>query len=152
MTKPHILLIGLNYPPEETGIAPYTAGMAHGLSLDADVQVVTTHPHYPEWQIAAGYGQWRQDEKLQHLHITRLRHYVPSNPTGMSRIISEATFALRVLMARLTKADVIIVVSPGLLPVITGKMLSKLWRVPLGVVVQDIYSRAVTELGLFGGA
>jgi len=46
VTRVKVLVLGLNYPPEHTGIAPYTAGMARGLSRDHDVQVVTAHPHY----------------------------------------------------------------------------------------------------------
>ena len=46
MTRSKVLILGLNYAPEHTGIAPYTAGIAQGLSRDYDVQVVTAHPHY----------------------------------------------------------------------------------------------------------
>ena len=63
MTRSRVLVLGFNYSPEHTGIAPYIAGMARGLSRDYHVQVVITHPHYPEWRIADGYGAWRQDER-----------------------------------------------------------------------------------------
>ena len=48
-----VLVVGINYAPETTGIAPYTTGMAeHLAALGAKVTVVTGMPHYPQWQRA----------------------------------------------------------------------------------------------------
>lgn len=150
MARPTVLVIGLNFPPERTGIAPYTAGMARGLAADFDVHVLTTHPHYPEWTFDDRAG-WRVDEEHDDVHVSRLRHYLPSNPTGATRVLSEASFAARAAFARNKRADVIVCVTPGLLPVATGRILGRLWGVPVGVVVQDLYSRAFEELDLFEG-
>jgi colanic acid biosynthesis glycosyl transferase WcaI len=145
-----VLVLGLNYAPEHTGIAPYTAGMARGLSRDHDVQVVTAHPHYPAWQISDGYGAWRKDEWDADVAVRRLRHYVPANPTGPTRVLSEVSFAARALTSRLRRPDVVITVSPALLPVLSARLMAKRWGVPLGIVVQDLYSRAMVEVGLLG--
>ena len=41
-----IALIGINYAPETTGIAPYTAGLARGLAARGhDVEVMAGQPH-----------------------------------------------------------------------------------------------------------
>jgi colanic acid biosynthesis glycosyl transferase WcaI len=40
--------------------------------------------------------------------------------------------------------------SPALLPVLSARALANRWGVPLGVVVQDLYSRAMVEVGLLG--
>jgi colanic acid biosynthesis glycosyl transferase WcaI len=143
--------MGLNYAPEHTGIAPYTTGMARGLSRDYDVQVVTAHPHYPAWEISEGYGAWRRDEPDADVAVRRLRHYVPANPTGPTRVLSEVSFAARALASGVQRPDVVITVSPALLPVLSARALAKRWGVPLGVVVQDLYSRAMVEVGLLGG-
>jgi colanic acid biosynthesis glycosyl transferase WcaI len=150
VTRAKVLVLGLNYAPEHTGIAPYTAGMARGLSRDHDVQVVTAHPHYPAWQITDGYGAWRQDEQDAGIAVRRLRHYVPANPSGPTRVLSEITFAARALAAGVQRPDIIITVTPALLPVFSARALAKRWGVPLGVVVQDLYSRAMVEVGLLG--
>jgi glycosyltransferase involved in cell wall biosynthesis len=150
VTRAKALVLGLNYAPEHTGIGPYTTGMARGLSRDHDVQVVTAHPHYPAWQIPDGYGAWRQDESDAGIAVRRLRHYVPANPTGPTRVLSEVTFAARVLAAGVRRPDIIITVTPALLPVFSARALAKRWGVPLGVVVQDLYSRALVEVGLLG--
>ena len=73
MTPAKVLVLGLNYAPEHTGIAPYTAAMARGLSRDHDVQVLTTHPHYPAWQIPDGHSAWRKDERDAGVAVRRLR-------------------------------------------------------------------------------
>jgi len=146
-----VLVLGLNYAPEHTGIGPYTAGMARGLSREYDVQVVTAHPHYPAWQISAGYGSWRQDERDGDVAVRRLRHYVPANPTGPTRVLSEVSFAARSLVSGVRRPDIVITVSPALLPVLSARAMAKRWDVPLGVVVQDLYSRAMVEVGLLGG-
>jgi colanic acid biosynthesis glycosyl transferase WcaI len=151
MTRSKVLILGMNYAPEHTGIAPYTAGIAEGLSRDYDVQVVTAHPHYPAWEISDGYGAWRQEELQGRVAVLRLRHYVPSNPTGPTRVFSEISFAVRAHAAGVQRPDVVLSVSPALLPVFSARSLAKRWGVPLGVVVQDLYSRAMVEVGLLGG-
>lgn len=151
VSRPSVLIIGINYLPERTGIAPYTAGMARGLSNDFDVKVLTTHPHYPDWSFDEENPAWRSDEPDGDVKVSRLRHYVPSNATGATRILSEATFAARAAVAQGKRADAIVCVTPGLLPVATGHLLGKVWGVHVGVVVQDLYSRAFAELDLFGG-
>ncbi len=48
-----VLIVGINYSPELTGIGPYTAGLAeHLASRGDDVTVITGLPHYPDWRIA----------------------------------------------------------------------------------------------------
>ena len=151
MSKRRVLVLGLNYSPERTGIAPYTAGMAAGLAEDFEVDVLTVHPHYPEWQVAEGYGGWRRREVVDGVGVTRVSHYVPSDPTGPSRVISEASYAARILVSGLRRPDAIVAVTPALLPVASALMLGKRWRAPVGVIVQDLYSKAFIELGVLGG-
>lgn len=151
MTKPRVLVLGLNYTPERTGIAPYTAGMAQGLSTHFEVEVVTTHPHYPDWKVADGYGGWRRHEMIDGVPVHRVLHYVPGNPTGLSRVLSEATYSARSLAPGVARPDAIVAVTPALAPVASALALGRRWRIPVGVVVQDLYSKALAEIGLLGG-
>ena len=51
-----ILLVSINYSPEETGIGPYSTGLAEHLAgAGHDVTVVTGMPHYPAWEVEAAY-------------------------------------------------------------------------------------------------
>lgn len=50
-----VLVLGMHYPPEHTGNAPYTTGMVGALHAAGHrVRVVTGYPHYPAWEVTAG--------------------------------------------------------------------------------------------------
>lgn len=151
-TSLRILVLGLNYAPEPTGIAPYTSGMARFLA-DAghDVHVVTGFPHYPYWKIAEGYRGVRMHERDGPVRITRVRHPVPANPGGVGRIGAEAAFAMHAAAVRSPRPDLVLAVSPALLTVAAALRWRRAGRTPVGVVVQDLYGRAIAETGALGG-
>jgi colanic acid biosynthesis glycosyl transferase WcaI len=151
--RARIVLIGLNYAPETTGIAPYTTGLARHLAASGhDVTVITGHPHYPEWALHAGYETPRQPTQEAGVHLIRVSHPVPRNPTGLSRVWMEFVFSLRAARHLLRRdADAVVVISPALLSLIPVVMLRPLKRYRVGVVVQDLYGAALAETGLGGG-
>src|SRR5690348_6316217 len=94
--KLRVVVLGLNYAPETTGIAPYTTGFARYLATEGhDVTVVAGHPHYPEWKIHPGYEQPRRPEDDQGVRLLRVPHPVPRNPSGLSRVWMEIVFSAR---------------------------------------------------------
>jgi colanic acid biosynthesis glycosyl transferase WcaI len=148
-----IELLGLNYAPEPTGIAPYTTGIARFLA-DAghDVRVVTGFPHYPEWKRSGLYRGRRVDERDGDIRVTRIWHPVPQYPAGAGRIGMEAAFAASAATVRLGAApDVVVAVSPALLTVGAALRRAAATGAAVGVVVQDLYGRALAETGLLGG-
>ncbi|SCY47152.1 Glycosyltransferase involved in cell wall bisynthesis [Microbacterium sp. LKL04] len=149
MPLPGVSILSLHYPPEPTGNAPYAGSLSKGLhALGHRVDVTTTHPHYPEWKIRAGYGQWSRTEVVAGLRVRRLRHYVPSPPRGFKRLASELSFGVRLFFAR-TEGAVIICVSPSLFASALAAFRNKfrLRRRPLIVWVQDIYTLGLAETG-----
>lgn len=154
MTKKlKLLVLGLNYAPEPIGIARYTTGMARMLAdVGHKVHVITGFPHYPEWRIAEGYSGRRIEEMDGAVRVTRVRHPVPAKPTGPGRITMEAAFALHAATVPTPRPDVVIAVSPALLTVAAGLVRWR-WhgRSTLGVVIQDLYSKALVETGALGG-
>lgn len=141
-----MLLVGLNYAPEPTGIAPYTSGLARGLAERGhDVRVITAMPHYPEWRIRGGYGGLRRLERLDGVSVTRLRHYVPSRPTGVRRVASEISFGVRIAAEVWGRPDIVILVSPALLATAIASVRARVLRIPTIIWVQDVYSLGVTE-------
>ncbi|MGZ3240169.1 MAG: glycosyltransferase [Burkholderiaceae bacterium] len=55
-----ILIYGINYIPELTGIGKYSGEMAEWLAAGGhEVRVVTAPPYYPDWRVASGYSAWR---------------------------------------------------------------------------------------------
>ena len=149
----NVLIIGLNYSPETTGIAPYTSALARGLGKrGAVVRSLTAHPHYPAWEVQDGYGQWTSTETLDMAEVTRMRHFVPTNPEGLRRLASEVAFGLRVIFSRWGKPDVIVMVSPALFATAMAMLRAKLSRraPSVNVWVQDIYSLGMKETSAGG--
>ncbi|MFH5206874.1 glycosyltransferase [Antrihabitans sp. NCIMB 15449] len=94
MDSLRVLILGINYAPESTGIAPYTTGLAEGLARKGhDVRVVTGLPHYPQWKIAPGYeNRAAFDEQVGELMIHRVPHFVPDPPSARGRVRMEASY------------------------------------------------------------
>ncbi|TFV53715.1 glycosyltransferase family 4 protein [Blastococcus sp. TF02A-35] len=148
-----VSIIGLNYAPETTGIAPYTTGLARHLAISGhDVTVITGHPHYPEWRLHPGYERPQPPTDDHGVRLIRVPHPVPRNPGGLSRVWMEIVFAMRAA-ARLVRrrSDVVVVVSPALLSLLPALLLRPFRGFRTGAVVQDLYGAALAEIGLSGG-
>lgn len=148
-----VLILGLNYPPERTGISPYTGAVARGLTARGlDISVLTAHPHYPAWKVAPGYGGWTRHEVIDGVRLRRLRHYVPQHPTGTRRVLSELTFGARLVLTSWSTPDAIIAVSPALFSTASAMVRWALCghAVPFIVWVQDLYGLGLGETGQGG--
>ena len=148
--SPDVLILGLNFPPEPTGIAPYTGALATGLTdLGFSVKANVSHPHYPEWKIRANYGQWTRTEHHQQVEVHRLLHYVPANPRGIRRLLSELSFGARLSFRRIGHPRLVIAVSPSLFS--TAMAVLRVHLVPrrpkVAIWVQDIYTLGLAEIG-----
>ncbi|WP_179474487.1 glycosyltransferase family 4 protein [Mycolicibacterium vinylchloridicum] len=149
-THPDVAILSLNYPPEPTGIAPYSGALAAGLSergLRVDAHVA--HPHYPEWAIRQGYGQWLRTDRIDGVEVRRRLHYVPKSPRGIKRLVSEVTYGVRLLFARFGRPRVVVAVSPSLFSTAIASVRLRLSprRPQLIVWVQDIYTLGLAETG-----
>jgi colanic acid biosynthesis glycosyl transferase WcaI len=147
-----VTILGINYAPETTGIAPYTTALARHLADEGnDVTVVTGHPHYPEWRLHKGYETPRPPARDRGVRVIRVPHPIPRNPTGLSRAWMETVFAFRCALRLVQiRPRVVVVVSPALLAVVPAVLLRPLLRHRVGVVVQDLYGAAVSETGVGG--
>lgn len=149
-----ITIIGINYRPETTGNAPYTASLAEGLAkLGHHVQVITGYPHYPEWSLRDGYGGWAVNETINGVSVKRLRHHIPENASTLGRLHMELSFGVRVVCARWQHPDVVLVVSPALFSSALAILRVRLRRnrPAVAIWIQDLYSRGVAETGTSGG-
>jgi colanic acid biosynthesis glycosyl transferase WcaI len=96
-----ILIYGLNYSPELTGIGKYTGEMSSWLAARGhEVRVITAPPYYPAWSIREDYRNTlyrteNADSKNPHEPIVyRTPLYVPASPTGLKRVLHLASFML----------------------------------------------------------
>lgn len=57
-----ILVYGINYSPELTGIGKYTGEMVEWLVAQGhEVRVITAPPYYPQWQVGENYSaMWKK--------------------------------------------------------------------------------------------
>jgi glycosyltransferase involved in cell wall biosynthesis len=128
--------------------------MARGLAdRGIRVRAITAHPHYPEWEVSPGYGQWSRRELLDSVGVHRLRHYIPKPPNGLRRLLSELTFGVRAAAARWGSPDALVFVSPALFSSCVAMLRARLLspRTPTVVWVQDLYSLGLTETGQGSG-
>ena len=157
MKDRRVLIVGLNYAPEQVGIGPYTQGLADALATaGAKVQVIAAKPYYPQWKVAPGYagGGWRAEQDGA-ITVTRCPIYVPAQPGGFKRIIHLASFmlsalfpALRAVLNRRTRPDLVIAIAPALLGVLTAWLAARLAGASLWVHVQDFEVEAALATGL----
>jgi colanic acid biosynthesis glycosyl transferase WcaI len=144
-----VLIVSQHYAPEVTGNAPYVASLARGLhARGVRTEVVTTFPHYPAWTRPPSF-RWRASAEDEGVCVTRLAHYIPANPKGWKRLASEASFGLRVLFGGRARADVVVLVSPGLFSSAIARF--RFGRRRTLVWVQDLYSVGIRETGASSG-
>ena len=115
-----ILIYGINYAPELTGIGKYSAEMAEWLAARGhSVSVVTAPPYYPQWRVHDGYraGRYAREERAG-VSVRRALVGVPARPGGVKRLLHLASFApvqpSQPAARRRRAADVILVVEPAL--------------------------------------
>lgn len=148
-----ILLYGINYSPELTGIGKYSGEMARTFADKGfEVRVITAPPYYPEWRVGAGYKAWRyKTEFIQNIKVMRCPLYVPSRLSIIKRILYLASFALssfiKVIAQWRWRPDVIITVEPTLFCAPAALSLAKLSRAKTILHVQDFEIDAM--FGLF---
>lgn len=143
-----VLILGINYAPERTGIAPYTTGLARHLSVKHDVTVLTGLPHYPDWVVDDDYRNWRAEELDGKVRVIRLRHYVPTSPTAYKRAIYEMSWAARAAATGLAlPCDLVIAVVPALFGAHAARLIARRHGAAIGLYVQDVVSQAAATSG-----
>jgi colanic acid biosynthesis glycosyl transferase WcaI len=148
-----VLVVGTNYVPERTGMAPFSTGLCeHFAAQGHDVQVITTFPYYPEWRIWDGYrGKLTQKENINGVKIRRVWHYVPSRASNLlQRLVHDVSFAIHVLFAALfmSKFDIVCCVCPPPTLALTGYLLSIFRRQPYMILLTDLASDAALATGI----
>jgi glycosyltransferase involved in cell wall biosynthesis len=148
-----LLLVGINYSPEETGIGPYTAGLAEGLTSRGHSVVATTGlPSYPQWRVHDGYRRllWKR-ELIDGVDVRRRWHYVPGRQSAIHRGLYESTFLLTGLSAMaLRRPDAVVGVVPSLSGGVLARLAALRFRVPYGLIFQDLMGQAAEQSGVSG--
>jgi colanic acid biosynthesis glycosyl transferase WcaI len=149
-----VLITGISYAPEETGIAPYTTGLAeHLVGGDCQVTVITGMPSYPQWQVYPEYrGKLRIQELRGGVDVRRVRNYVPRRQSTLRRGLYEVSFLLGGLTALdVPKPDVVFGVVPALSGGVLARLAAQHYSAPYGLIFQDLTGPAATQSGVSGG-
>jgi colanic acid biosynthesis glycosyl transferase WcaI len=150
-----ILIYGLNYSPELTGIGKYTGEMATWLAQRGhEVRVVTAPPYYPTWSIREDYrGKLYRTEKHPGDPVVyRTPLYVPAKPTGLKRMAHLFSFMLGSLPVMLRQCfwnpDVVFTVEPTFFGAPLALLVASATGAASWLHVQDFEVDAAFDLGL----
>jgi len=148
-----ILIFGINYAPELTGIGKYTGEMGSWLAAQGhEVAVVTAKPYYPEWKIHGAYrGKGWVTEKIDGVTVYRVPLYVPREVTAKKRMLHEFSFLAGIFPRWLgllfkTKYDVVINITPPFHLGFFAVYYAKLKGAKLITHIQDLQVDAAKEL------
>lgn len=163
-----ILLHGINYSPELTGIGKYSGEMAEWLAAQGhQVRVVTAPPYYPAWQVRADYKAWSYrlergadgsarhgtDGGAQHsaVRVYRCPLFVPRSPSSISRLLHLLSFtasSLPIMLAQVFwRPDVVLTVEPALFCAPATLLTARLSGAASWLHVQDFEVDAAFDLG-----
>ena len=165
-----ILIYGLNFYPEPTGIGKYTGEMADWLAgRGHEVRVVTAPPYYPQWRTFPGYSsRWYTTERFRlHSHngktldaqlaqgpdveVLRCPIWVPENPKGAKRLFHLASFGLSSVPAIMRQAgwspDIVLLVEPTLFCALQTLLVARWSGAKAWLHIQDFEVDAAFKLG-----
>ncbi len=163
-----VLLIGGNYSPELTGIGKYNGEMINYIAAQGyDCTVVTTFPYYPHWQVQEPFTKSSWFYKTQvvipptstghPIEVHRCPHYIPKNPSGLKRVISDFSFFFSALVKIIgflfkKKFDVIMVVAPPFQLGLLGLLYRGIKGGRLIYHIQDLQIDAARDFNLIKSA
>lgn len=151
-----ILVYGINYAPELTGIGKYTGEMSDWLNKrEHTVKVITAPPYYPEWKVGEGYKNRFSSEQHDNTTIYRCPLYVPAQPNTIKRLLHLLSFAISscLVLIRLLfwRPHVIFVVEPTLFCAPMALLYARLTGAKIILHIQDYEIDAMFGLGLMSG-
>ena len=149
----NIVIISLNYYPEDTAIGFYSTKMTEYLHFKGwNVTVITGFPYYPKWEIAKEYKVKKKyfEEEINGVKIIRYKQFVPSNPSFFTRIlhIIDFTFGSFFNINKIQQASVVLSIIPFTSSAWLGKKLSKKIKAKHWIHVQDFEFNIALDSGI----
>ena len=163
MKKPHpdqhrVIVYGINYAPEMIGVGRFTTQLCDYLAgSGADIDVITTPPHYPEWKTNAPYSAGRyMREQIGAVRVYRCPIWLSKKMRGFARLLAPLSFALSsapVAMWRILtqRPDIVIVMEPAFFAVPVALLAAKLSGAKTLLHVQDLEIDAAFAVGHIRG-
>ncbi len=150
-----VLFLAQHYAPEQVSGAVLATELAEDLARRGHgVTFVTCAPSYPQGRVFAGYrNRLYQVEDLAGVRVVRTWSYISPREANQHsfwpRILNYGTFSASVFYGALLagRPDVVFSYSPPLPLGVTAWLLSRLWRVPWVLRVEDLYPEAAVAVG-----
>jgi colanic acid biosynthesis glycosyl transferase WcaI len=154
-----LLILGINYYPELTGISVYNTEMCEYLAQKGhNVVMLTGFPYYPfgtdfsQWYAAKGHAfKLFISENINGVEVKRVNLYKPKKTSTIKRILHEFTFcslATLKLIFMPGKYNVIVCIAPPLFLGLTAYIISRIKRIPYIFHIKDLQPDAAVELGM----
>jgi putative colanic acid biosynthesis glycosyltransferase WcaI len=147
-----IVVWGINYAPEFTGIAPHSVALCEFLEAEGhEVEMITGFPYYPAWEKRPeDRGRLYRTDTIKGVCVRRCWQFVPSRVSALKRIFHEGSFVFTSALRALTlpQPEVYVVVSPPLLLGVAAWIVGKIKRAPFVFHVQDMQPDAAVGLGM----
>ncbi|MBK6710279.1 MAG: glycosyltransferase family 4 protein [Chloroflexi bacterium] len=147
-----VLLMGQHYAPEEISGAVLATEIAEDLvKWGNQVTFLTCAPSHPKGIIFPGYKNWFfRREEYRGVQVIRIWSYISPQKTFWRRILNYGTFSASTFYGGIfaERPDVIFSASPPLPLGLSAWLLSRLWKVPWVLRVEDLYPDAAVAAGL----
>jgi colanic acid biosynthesis glycosyl transferase WcaI len=152
-----ILIYGINYAPELTGVGKYTTEMAEWLrERGHEIRVVTAPPYYPAWKVGSGYHGWKfMRESLRGIEVFRCPLWVPATPSALGRLLHLLSFAVSSIPVMLRqifwRPDTVLAIEPTLFGAPVALLTARLSNAKAWLHIQDFEVEAFFGLGFSSG-
>ena len=153
-----ILIYGVNFAPEPTGIGKYSGEMAAWLAAHGhEVRAVVPPPYYPQWQVDTGY-RWPpfRREEWKGVDVWRAPLWVPKSPGGIARVLHLLSFAFTsfpvMLFQVFWQPDLVISVAPAFVCTPAALVTARLCGAQAWLHMQDFEADIAFRMKLLRGA
>jgi colanic acid biosynthesis glycosyl transferase WcaI len=151
-----ILFMAQCYAPENVSGAVLITELATDLAKRGHcVSITTGAPSYPEGRVFKGYRNCAYSvETLDGVQVIRTWSYIAPSKKVLPRLLHYGTYSATALYGGLFagRPDVIVSYSPPLPLGISAWLLSRFWRVPWVLQLEDLYPDAAVAAGVMTNA
>ena len=150
-----VLVYGINYAPELTGVGKYTGEMCEWLRRRGhDVTVVCAPPYYPAWHVIPPYRSWQYSvEVVAGVRVIRCPLWVPKRQTALLRALHLFSFAVSsfpvvILAAFRGRPDTVFFIVPTFVGTVAALVPAYLVGARSWLHIQDYEAEAAFSLGM----
>ncbi len=148
----HFLVMAQCYAPEDVSAAVLITELATDLVRRGhQVSVITGAPNYPQGRVFDGYrNRLYQAEMLNGVQVIRTWSYISPSKKLLARLLHYGTYSATAFYGGLAagRPDVLVSFSPPLPLGLSAWLLSRLWRIPWVLQLEDLYPDAAIAAGV----